>query len=88
MIYRKGDFVLVKSLDWYNLQMKDYKRTICYRFIHPFNEQPFTKRIKKYCGEIVEIRKADNERNCYFVNYHGQQLKFPWYDNMFEKKIN
>ena len=37
---------------------------------------------------LVEIRKADNERNCYFVNYHGQQLKFPWYDNMFEKKIN
>ena len=84
MKYRKGEFVLVKSLDWYNSHMKDYKNTICYGFIHPLNGT-VTRRIKKYCGEIVEIRKVTAD--CYFVNYHGKQLKFPWYDNMFDHKI-
>lgn len=84
-MYKEGDMVLIKSLDWYNNILKDFKGNVIYGFSHPHNNILFTKRMKKYCGMVCEVRKVKTDH--YILKCEQGTLRFEWTDSMIERKI-
>ena len=79
MKYKVGDYVRIKSLDWYNKNKDNYGA------IYAGNGFCFWKNMTKHCGEIMKITTVkvdpeDSNKGFYFMENSDEK----WTDGMIE----
>ena len=79
MKYKVGDYVRIKSLDWYNENKDNYGA------IYAGNGFVFWKNMVRHCGEImkitiVKVDPEDSDKGYYFMEYSDEK----WTDEMIE----
>ncbi len=78
MKYKVGDKIKIKSIDWYNHQVKDKDDDIPINSVN-YNTY-FTKKMSDYCSKEAEIVEVSD--NCYTLDV--DRGIFEWIDTMFE----
>ena len=76
MIYRKGDRVRVRSLEWYYIN-RDSKGAIFLKNLRVFN-----KSMSEFCGKVVTIDAYVPRGDYYYIKEDGKVNS--WSDDMFE----
>ena len=76
MIYKKGDKVKIKSLEWYNAN-KNSEGAVLFHGCRIFDED-----MSKFCGKVVTIEHYNSTWHSYDIKEDGK-VNF-WYDEMFE----
>jgi hypothetical protein len=71
--FKVGDKVRVKSLEWYNSEKNDNGDIL--------KGYKFTKKMSKFCGNILTIRKV---YNCFYFVYENNNY---WEDWMLEDEV-
>ena len=78
-MYKKGDKVKVKSLDWYNANKNREDAIIFGDFLHIFDES-----MSEFCGKVVTIATCNAKHNYYDieedrkVNYWAMRCLKAW----------
>lgn len=89
--HKKGDKVVVKTLDWYDFNA-DSNGNILLRSADS-GDAYFNKKMSEYCGKeatIVSIEKIPNSYggNYYYYHIDIDNKVFLWLDEMFIENIN
>src|SRR5574344_1464870 len=83
MKYKVGDKIKIKSIDWFNHQVKDKDGDIP---INSVNYTYFTKEMSNYCGKEAKIEDIMIDDNIYFLDVDKKY--YEWTDEMFDETFD